>query len=60
MSTMRPKAEAKMPGTRPGMTLRGLLLLYGAERGTPHDLFAMVFQFAARFSAPRCETAKIV
>ena len=26
----------------------------------PHDLLAIVFQFAARFSAPRCDTAKIV
>jgi hypothetical protein len=40
--------------------LRRLLLLYNAERGRPHDLFAIVFQFDARFSAPRCETAKIV
>jgi hypothetical protein len=39
---------------------RFLLPAKRREKPQTYDLFAIVFQFAARFSAPRCDTAKIV
>ena len=57
----RDGAEAPAPSRRRRDAIKTLSPPSG--RGTKiahHDRFAIVFQFAARFSAPRCDTAKIV